>query len=874
MLKVMHPSLGALAIREIIILRKMKECSLSWISNDFGYNQEYVTQYVDSYIDLERNYCIVMTKYNGTLYDCIPNVRAGYSRPRFNSNGTVSNVVGGSDDVRKQCFIHNVQYIAYALCCGLAQIHGQGYIHGDLKPENVLMKSMGSNRELVSDVGCRMNGSYSPNVVAARNLPHSIPPYLAGLKGGVDYCCCIGDFGSAVGIDEVLPLYAVGNGLGIVNAKKNGLVIDLECGNDGSATQVPMHKYGEYSIQSLPYRAPEVLVGVFHRSRNCVVEVEIEYGSSSGGKGDTYEPLKDSLDTVGGKSFPESLTRPIATEAPVLPLDYSMDMWSLGIIILEICLGFTLFSHSEPQEQWAALQATLSVSPVPAYNATCNCSVCGTYQVIDPIISGFNPSHRFCHASHLVKIKQLILTTSVYQDIGQSLTPSFIHFLCACLHPCPRDRITAQGARLHPYFRTVQLSGAALGQPVGSGFESHNRGASVISIPPVPKWKPKRFVPPKRATVAAITGVRNELVSPVETTIKLKNGGECEAVESKHIDGQIVAVPSLPADTGVFPPTSLDSVRQSVSKSPSNNKKTSILPPKQKTTCSASWANISSPRQLNSKLCTSKVGVVFENLSHLIDKNSHESVTESASNSESHTIPQFVSSPVLASLSVTGSTPHLDIPVRKRMRGSNRIAPAAACSASVLTTLGPENCNIKVFQSETKGPPYSGSFTSSTTVTHVSGPTGGRQRSRVGSACAGLSSLIQLKPQSLESERENPDGNAVARRTGKRGLRIESDILPQPRPGRLDQGVKRKRIIDSETDSTSGGDNDLDSDSDRKGIDLNYSNSKLKKLSVNANSSNGSDSNSCISDSDYEDAEIIQVSSRRNLGGGAMSRKQ
>ena len=177
----------------------------------------------------------------------------------------------------------------------------------------------------------------------------------------------------------------------------------------------------------MPYRSPEILLGKY-----------------------TYP-----------KKQPESVTgvSPLFT-APAWflppPFTQSIDIWSLGVVVLELCLGSELFmlsgvncANGEPpgwEEQIRALGKCLSLYPSSYYVRQYE------YKSDQHDAEDEDKNEAvFCWTTHVCKVKQLLCSHSIYQDIEAILSPSFVHFISQCVHPCPRQRIRAGGCLSHPY---------------------------------------------------------------------------------------------------------------------------------------------------------------------------------------------------------------------------------------------------------------------------------------------------------------------------------------------------------------------------------------------------------------------------------------
>ena len=139
----------------------------------------------------------------------------------------------------------------------------EGAIHADIKPENCFLQlTDGTNMNHNNHNNHNSNNSNSNN-------NFHIHEGLANLPDSFDLR--LGDYGNSIHISEIANYYV------------------------------------DFDMQTLPYRAPEVLLGV--------------------------------------------------------PFGYQIDMWSLGILLVEICMGKPLFVVRTREELYDALCSKLSAPP-------------------------------------------------------------------------------------------------------------------------------------------------------------------------------------------------------------------------------------------------------------------------------------------------------------------------------------------------------------------------------------------------------------------------------------------------------------------------------------------------------------------------------
>lgn len=240
--------------------------------------------------------------------------------------------------------IHKLQRIASELAYALCIMREEGIIHGDIKPENIFIESS-------SWLECK------PSILTWSDIPE-------------DFTVKLGDFGSSVHVSEALKFFT------------------------------------DFSIQSLPYRSPEVLLGV--------------------------------------------------------PFGQQIDIWSVGVLLVELCTGEPMFTPSNPAELYAqycskvtepspqryaggrlyhdvtrkssALRSpppppSLMVSPTGILNPPLNSS---KYGLVD-------------FSVHIGTIRNLFL------NIPARPPATFIHLVAGLLHPDPDVRLTPQDFVRHRF---------------------------------------------------------------------------------------------------------------------------------------------------------------------------------------------------------------------------------------------------------------------------------------------------------------------------------------------------------------------------------------------------------------------------------------
>ncbi len=141
-------------------------------------------------------------------------------------------------------------------------------------------------------------------------------------------------------------------------------------------SEVKKH-FVDFSVQSLPYRCPEVLFGV--------------------------------------------------------PFNYQIDIWSMGIVLAELCLRRSLFNVKTPHELYNSYCTHLSAPPQLRFAGG---KFADTFYESSIGIQGLCTSRSFDFAEHLRCISKLMQATS------QVVPSTFINLIAGLLHPDPDSRMT------------------------------------------------------------------------------------------------------------------------------------------------------------------------------------------------------------------------------------------------------------------------------------------------------------------------------------------------------------------------------------------------------------------------------------------------
>jgi serine/threonine protein kinase len=404
----------------------------------------------------EQHLCLVLDLCKGTLYDLMKSpMEEGWDsneRHRRTSSSsrnimrTGDSLQGAGADHHNEVRVLNmtqrhlidfekIRKISLSLASALAIMHEEGVIHADIKPENCLLVWPDQDSESV--------------VKTVNSLPE-------------DFQVRLGDFGNAMHTTEAAA------------------------------------SFEDFEVQTLGYRAPEVLLGV--------------------------------------------------------PFDQQIDTWSLGIMLLELCLGKSLFLGKERGEMLSEITRKLVKLPLNCFEGG---RFFGDYYANYSTIEGFwidesntSSNSTTYFACLLVSIKNMLS-----ESVG-NVPPDFTHFLAGLLHPDPSRRLSSLEAVAHPF-----LSGT-LPIPLSFLVSRALRPAptTTVGIPrprAVKKEQPPLAATSKDGGRVASGGARGRLAGPSSTLMSLHDGvvpaqppkaakteGEAPAKPSKSKEASDLASPS------------------------------------------------------------------------------------------------------------------------------------------------------------------------------------------------------------------------------------------------------------------------------------------------------------------------------------------
>lgn len=283
--------------------------------------------------------------------------------------------------------VDQLRYIALRLVSALCVLLREDIIHADVKPENCFVKF---------DDDAAVTSRAAPR---RSSLQHSWQHLqLNDLPPTAEYEVLLGDFGNAIHITEVSQYYI------------------------------------DFQIQSLPYRAPEVVLGI--------------------------------------------------------PFGPAIDMWSLGVLLVELITGHPLFAVRDRMELLQGMATKIAPLPHRTFSGGLfsNLLMEGTSHAPNSPLIG--TKYHFNRAEHMKAIKRLVSSSFPSSGAGCSIErfsacscPSeLVHFLCGLLMPDPKVRLTPQEALVHPFLSPlIQIPHALLSYTPVSGSRDTSISTAVSS---------------------------------------------------------------------------------------------------------------------------------------------------------------------------------------------------------------------------------------------------------------------------------------------------------------------------------------------------------------------------------------------------------
>jgi serine/threonine protein kinase len=257
--------------------------------------------------------------------------------PRANSTLSSSS---SSEDIVK------IQKIALSLCSALCILRKEGIIHADIKPENIFINWKDS-------LSASFRHSLDPEFCSLQNLPDNFE----------------------VRLGTSLYLYLMLNNSFLLCNTLFVFLINNE-GDFGNALQVSeVSEYFEsFEIQTLVYRAPEVLLGV--------------------------------------------------------PFNQQIDMFSLGLVLLELWTAQPFFVARSREELYASLCRQLTPPPRQHF------SYGKFFDTLESSYVGGRTTRTFSVSEHVKAVKR-----AMSKNRGDC-TPQLVHFIALLLHPDPIERLS------------------------------------------------------------------------------------------------------------------------------------------------------------------------------------------------------------------------------------------------------------------------------------------------------------------------------------------------------------------------------------------------------------------------------------------------
>lgn len=292
-------------------------------------------------------------------------------RHKFSRNLTAKIKIEETEEIKLRVLdMKKLIKIASTLTMALCLLRKEGAIHADIKPENCFIRTRGKirdertvKREGSDSTTTRAYCSTEPSVIhhCSTSILHS--DSLRGLSE--DFDLQLGDFGNSIHMSDVGSYYT------------------------------------DFDLQTLSYRAPEVLLGV--------------------------------------------------------PFGYQIDIWSLGILLIEVCIGMPLFIVRSRQELYDAMCVHLTAPPRVRfaggmYADLLTNSESSRLEKFDFGPDTPTPSNPWNTANTKINFSEHLCNVKRLLDKHVADAPNdLIHFLAGLVNPDPDHRLTAMDAIRHPF---------------------------------------------------------------------------------------------------------------------------------------------------------------------------------------------------------------------------------------------------------------------------------------------------------------------------------------------------------------------------------------------------------------------------------------
>lgn len=262
--------------------------------------------------------------------------------------------------------------ISYSLLSALYILHQQGIIHADIKPENCYLDTLSSPSTIDTDNLNHLedfSSNFLSKITQMRNL------------SSVEYDLKLGDFGNSILPSEINQYY------------------------------------DEFEIQSLPYRAPEVLVGV--------------------------------------------------------PFNSSIDIWSLGIMLLELITGQLFLIVEDRLSAIKTLESKLQQFSKRTFSG-------GKFSYLlfeSTSSSPYSSTNSIMNQRNdMIKALKRYISKTVLVEILDSDFNQLAEFLSKLLTIDPAYRYTAKAGLIHPFFRSLNILLPA--SIISAAFQSQEKESS------------------------------------------------------------------------------------------------------------------------------------------------------------------------------------------------------------------------------------------------------------------------------------------------------------------------------------------------------------------------------------------------------------